>query len=67
MSFGSAKNMVRRFGVVKKFNTLTYVILHLSNVSTIDGTAALPVEGHGQNGSVTSPIFVFYWHKTGSP
>jgi len=44
MSFGSAKNMVRRLESIKGFNNFTHVILDLSDVSTIDGTAALAVE-----------------------
>ncbi|MDH5700756.1 MAG: SulP family inorganic anion transporter [Nitrospirota bacterium] len=44
MSFGSAKNMVRRLESVKGFNTFTSVVLDLSKVPAIDGTAALAVE-----------------------
>lgn len=44
MSFGSAKNMVRRLESIKGFNNFTHVILDLSDVSAIDGTAALAVE-----------------------
>ncbi len=44
MSFGSAKNMVRRLESLKGFNTFTHVILDLSDVPVIDGTAALAVE-----------------------
>jgi SulP family sulfate permease len=44
MSFGSAKNMVRRLESIKGFNTFTHVILDLSDVPAIDGTAALAVE-----------------------
>jgi SulP family sulfate permease len=44
MSFGSAKNMVRRLEAVPGFNTFTSVVLDLSKVSAIDGTAALAVE-----------------------
>ena len=44
MSFGSAKNMVRRLESIKGFNNFTHVILDLSDVSVIDGTAALAIE-----------------------
>ncbi len=44
MSFGSAKNMVRRLEAVQGFNTFTSVVLDLSKVPSIDGTAALAVE-----------------------
>ena len=44
MSFGSAKNMVRRLEAVPGFNTFTSVVLDLSKVPSIDGTAALAVE-----------------------
>ncbi|WP_342347062.1 SulP family inorganic anion transporter [uncultured Nitrospira sp.] len=44
MSFGSAKNMVRRLETVPGFNTFSSVVLDLSKVSAIDGTAALAVE-----------------------
>ncbi len=44
MSFGSAKNMVRRLENVPGFNTFSSVVLDLSDVSAIDGTAALAVE-----------------------
>jgi SulP family sulfate permease len=44
MSFGSAKNMVRRLEAVKGFNNFTHVILDLSDVPAIDGTAALAIE-----------------------
>lgn len=44
MSFGSAKNMVRRLESVKGYNTFTSVVLDLSKVPAIDGTAALAVE-----------------------
>lgn len=44
MSFGSAKNMVRRLESIKGFNTFTHVILDLTDVSAIDGTAALAIE-----------------------
>lgn len=44
MNFGSAKNMVRRLESVKGYKTFTSVVLDLSKVSAIDGTAALAVE-----------------------
>jgi len=44
MSFGSAKNMVRRLESVKGFNTFSSVVLDLTSVPTIDGTAALAIE-----------------------
>lgn len=44
MSFGSAKNMVRRLESIKGFNTFTHVILDMTDVPAIDGTAALAVE-----------------------
>jgi SulP family sulfate permease len=44
MSFGSAKNMVRRLENVKGFNNFSSVVLDLSDVPAIDGTAALAVE-----------------------
>lgn len=44
MSFGSAKNMVRRLEAIKGFNNFTHVILDLSDVQAIDGTAALAIE-----------------------
>lgn len=44
MSFGSAKNMVRRLEGVKGFNMFSGVVLDLSDVPTIDGTAALAIE-----------------------
>jgi len=44
MSFGSAKNMVRRLEAVPGFNNFTSVVLDLSKVPAIDGTAALAVE-----------------------
>jgi SulP family sulfate permease len=44
MSFGSAKNMVRRLEKVQGFNSFSSVVLDLSDVPTIDGTAALAVE-----------------------
>ncbi len=44
MSFGSAKNMVRQLESLKVLNTFTHVILDLSGVTIIDGTAALAIE-----------------------
>ncbi|MDR4482535.1 MAG: SulP family inorganic anion transporter [Nitrospirales bacterium] len=44
MSFGSAKTMVRRLESINGFNNFTHVVLDLSDVSAIDGTAALAVE-----------------------
>jgi len=44
MSFGSAKHMVRRLEKLKAFNTFTSVVLDLSKVPAIDGTAALAVK-----------------------
>ncbi len=44
MSFGSAKNMVRRLENVKGFNNFSSVVLDLADVPAIDGTAALAVE-----------------------
>ncbi|MEO8324845.1 MAG: STAS domain-containing protein [Nitrospirota bacterium] len=44
MSFGSAKNMVRRLEIVPGFNTFSNVVLDLSKVPAINGTAALAVE-----------------------
>ncbi|MCA9471794.1 MAG: SulP family inorganic anion transporter [Nitrospirales bacterium] len=56
MSFGSAKNMVRRLENVKGFNNFSSVVLDLADVPAIDGTAALAVEDmlsmiqdHGQH------------------
>ena len=56
MSFGSAKNMVRRLESVPGFNMFVSVVLDLSKVPAIDGTAALAVEDmlnmvhtHGQH------------------
>lgn len=43
MSFGSAKNMVRRLETVPGFNTFISVVLDLSDVPSIDGTAAMAV------------------------
>ena len=44
MSFGSAKNMVRRLEVDRAFTTVKSVVLDLSDVSAIDGTAAMAVD-----------------------
>jgi len=44
MSFGSAKDMVRRLESVKGFNTFSSVVLDLTSVPNIDGTAALAIE-----------------------
>lgn len=44
MSFGSAKNMVRRLESVPGFSDFNCVVLDLSDVPTIDGTAALAIE-----------------------
>ncbi|MEK6634054.1 MAG: SulP family inorganic anion transporter, partial [Nitrospirota bacterium] len=44
MSFGSAKDMVRRLEGVSRWNSFAVVVLDLSAVPTIDGTAALAVE-----------------------
>ena len=44
MSFGSAKNMVRRLEGVARWSRFTGVVLDLSDVPIIDGTAALAVE-----------------------
>ncbi|MFZ1744514.1 MAG: SulP family inorganic anion transporter [Nitrospirales bacterium] len=44
MSFGSAKDMVRRLESVKSFNTFSSVVLDLTSVPSIDGTAALAIE-----------------------
>ena len=44
MSFGSAKDMVRRLESVKGFNTFSSVILDLTSVPAIDGTAAMAIE-----------------------
>ena len=40
MSFGSAKDMVRRLESVKGFSTFSSVVLDLTSVPAIDGTAA---------------------------
>jgi SulP family sulfate permease len=44
MSFGSAKDMVRRLESMKEFNTFSSVVLDLTSVPAIDGTAALAIE-----------------------
>ncbi|WP_342347033.1 SulP family inorganic anion transporter, partial [uncultured Nitrospira sp.] len=44
MSFGSAKDMVRRLETVKGFNSFSSVVLDLTSVPSIDGTAALAIE-----------------------
>ncbi|MDT3777404.1 SulP family inorganic anion transporter [Nitrospira sp. MA-1] len=44
MSFGSAKDMVRRLESVKGFNSFSSVVLDLTSVPSIDGTAALAIE-----------------------
>jgi sulfate permease, SulP family len=44
MSFGSAKDMVRRLESVKNFNSFSAVVLDLTSVPSIDGTAALAIE-----------------------
>lgn len=44
MSFGSAKNMVRRLEGVRSWGNFQSVILDLSDVPGIDGTAAIAVE-----------------------
>ncbi|MEC4673131.1 MAG: SulP family inorganic anion transporter [Nitrospirota bacterium] len=44
MSFGSAKNMVRRLERVRELRMFKSVILDLSDVPVIDGTAALAIE-----------------------
>lgn len=56
MSFGSAKDMIRRLESIKGFNHFSCVVLDLTNVPTIDGTAALAIEDmlvmvkdHGQH------------------
>lgn len=56
MSFGSAKNMVRRLEGTPDLKTFKCVVLDLSDVPHFDGTAALAVEdmlrivqGHGQH------------------
>ncbi|MGH7208462.1 MAG: SulP family inorganic anion transporter, partial [Nitrospiraceae bacterium] len=56
MGFGSAKDMVRRLESVRQFASFNCVVLDLSGVPVIDGTAALAVEdmlrmvqAHGQH------------------
>jgi len=56
MGFGSAKDMVRRLEEVRQFASFKCVVLDLSGVPAIDGTAALAVEdmlrmvqAHGQH------------------
>lgn len=56
MGFGSAKDMVRRLESVRQFASFKCVVLDLSRVPVIDGTAALSVEdmlrmiqAHGQH------------------
>ena len=56
MGFGSAKDMVRRLEGVRQFASFKCVVLDLSGVPVIDGTAALAVEdmlrmvqAHGQH------------------
>lgn len=44
MSFGSAKNMVRRLETVPGLRTFTSCVLDLSDVPMIDGTAALAID-----------------------
>lgn len=44
MSFGSAKNMVRRLETVPSLQTFTSCVLDLSDVPVIDGTAALAID-----------------------
>ena len=44
MSFGSAKNMVRRLETVTGLQTFTSCVLDLSDVPVIDGTAALAID-----------------------
>jgi sulfate permease, SulP family len=44
MSFGSAKDMVRRLEGVSRWSSFAVVVLDLSAVPVIDGTAALAVE-----------------------
>lgn len=44
MSFGSARNMVRRLEGFLAFHTVQGVVLDLSDVSAIDGTAAMAVD-----------------------
>lgn len=44
MSFGSAKTMVRRLERIRELRTFKSVVLDLSDVPVIDGTAALAIE-----------------------
>lgn len=44
MSFGSAKNMVRRLEGIARWKSFSVVVLDLSKVPAIDGSAALSVE-----------------------
>ena len=44
MSFGSAKDMIRRLESIKGFNHFSCVVLDLTDVPSIDGTAALAIE-----------------------
>ncbi len=44
MSFGAAKNMVRRLETVPGLNTFNSCVLDLSDVPMIDGTAALAID-----------------------
>ncbi len=44
MSFGSAKNMVRRLETIPGLNAFTSCVLDLSDVPVIDGTAALAID-----------------------
>lgn len=44
MSFGSAKNMVRRLEGIARWNNFSVVVLDLSKVPAIDGSAAMAVE-----------------------
>ena len=44
MSFGSAKNMVRRLETAPGLGTFTSCVLDLSDVPVIDGTAALAID-----------------------
>jgi SulP family sulfate permease len=44
MSFGSAKNMVRRLETATGLETFTSCVLDLSDVPVIDGTAALAID-----------------------
>jgi sulfate permease, SulP family len=44
MSFGSAKNMVRRLEADPAFHSVQSVVLDLSAVSAIDGTAAMAID-----------------------